>query len=100
LSGTLLPYGEQEGYTLLNGRIGFGAADKSWTVEIWGQNLTDEEYMQVAFNAPLQGTFFQSVPTASGPYAGTFYNPALDTGTYNAFLGAPRTLGVTLRLRY
>lgn len=92
----LLPLGEQEGYMLLNGRIGFGAPDKTWTVEFWGQNLTDEEYVQVAFNAPLQGTFFQSTIQPSG----NFYNPALDTGTYNAFLGAPRTLGVTLRLRY
>ena len=92
----LLPFGEQEGYMLLNGRIGFGAPDKSWTVEFWGQNLTDEEYVQVAFNAPLQGTFFQSTVQPNG----TFYNPALDTGTYDAFLGAPRTLGVTLRLKY
>jgi len=92
----LLPRGEQEGFGLLNGRIGLGSADGTWTVELWGQNLTDEEYMQVAFNAPLQGTFFQSTVQPNG----TFYNPALDTGTYNAFLGAPRTLGVTLRLRY
>ena len=56
--------------------------------------------MQVAFNAPLQGTSFQTTPTASGPYAGTFYNPALDSQLYNAFLGAPRTLGVTVRLKY
>ena len=50
----------------------------------------------MAFNAPLQGTFTQSTLQPNG----TFYNPALDTGTYNAFLGAPRTLGVTLRLKY
>ena len=31
---------------------------------------------------------------------GNFYNPSLDTQTYNAFLGAPRTWGVTLRVRY
>lgn len=92
----LLPLGEQEGFMLLNGRIGFGAPDKTWTVEFWGNNLLDEEYTQVAFNAPLQGTFFQSTLQPNG----TFYNPALDTGTYNAFLGAPRTLGVTLKVRY
>ncbi len=96
----LVPAKEQDGYALLNGRIGFGSADETWTIEIWGQNLTDEEYMQVAFNAPLQGTSFQTVPTASGPFAGTFYNPALDSQLYNAFLGQPRTLGVTLRLKY
>ena len=40
------------------------------------------------------------VQTASGPYAGTFYDPAFDTQTYNAYLGAPRTYGLTLKLRY
>ena len=54
----------------------------------------------MVFNGPLQGSAFQSTPTASGEYAGTFYDPAADTMTYNAFLGAPRTWGVTLRVRY
>lgn len=71
----LLPVKEQPGYGLINARVGIGAQDQSWALELWGQNLTDTNYMQVAFNAPLQG------------------------GTYNAFLGAPRTVGVTLRLR-
>jgi outer membrane receptor protein involved in Fe transport len=82
----LLPLGDQDGFFTMNGRIGIGASDHSWTVELWGNNLFDEEYVQVAFNGPLQGTF-------TG-------NPATDTGTYDAFLGAPRTLGVTLRLKY
>lgn len=92
----LLPAGIQQAMTLLNGRVSLGAADERWTVELWGQNLTDEEYYQVLFNAPLQGTAFQSTVQPNG----TFYNPALDTQTYNAFLGQPRTWGVTLRLRY
>jgi outer membrane receptor protein involved in Fe transport len=92
----LLPAGVQEAMTLVNGRIGFGSADERWTVEIWGNNLTDEEYNQVVFNAPLQGTAFQTTVQPNG----TYYNPALDTQTYNAFLGAPRTYGVTLRVRY
>jgi outer membrane receptor protein involved in Fe transport len=96
----LLPAKQQSAMTLLNGRVGFGAADHRWTVELWGQNLTDVKYKQVVFNGPLQGSAFQSTPTASGPYAGTFYNPALDSQTYDAFLGTPRTVGVTLRVRY
>jgi len=92
----LLPFGVQDGFFTMNGRIGIGASDKSWTVELWGNNLLDEDYVQVAFNGPLQGTFFQSTVQPNG----TFYNPALDTGTYDAFLGAPRTLGVTVRLKY
>jgi hypothetical protein len=96
----LLPYKQQDAFTTVNGRIVLGTEDERWTMEFWGQNLTDEEYTQVGFNAPLQGSAFQSTPTASGPYAGTFYNPALDTQTYNAFLGSPRTYGATLRFKY
>ena len=96
----LLPYKHQDGYTLLNGRVTVARADDRWAIEVWGQNLTDVEYTQVAYNAPAQGTFFQNTVTASGPYAGAYYNPALDTGTYNAFLGQPRTYGVTLRTKF
>jgi outer membrane receptor protein involved in Fe transport len=103
----LLPKKEQEALTLTNGRIGVGSADNRWKLEFWAQNLTDEHYKQVVFNGPIQGTFTQMPvaaggvgPTPSGPYAGTFYNPALDTGTYDAFLGQPRTYGVTLRVKY
>ena len=31
---------------------------------------------------------------------GTYYNQATDTATYNAFLGAPRTWGVTARFKF
>ena len=66
----------QDAYTLLNARIGIGPQDRRWALELWGQNLSDETYTQVAFNAPLQA------------------------GSVNAFLGAPRTYGLTLRMRY
>jgi iron complex outermembrane recepter protein len=45
-------------------------------LEAWAQNLTDEEYYQVVFDATLQ------------------------TGTLNAYLGAPRTYGLTLRMTF
>ena len=86
----LLPVGLQDAMTLFNGRVSLGSEDERWSVELWGQNLTDEEYYQVVFNGPFQGTAFASNP----------YSMATDTQTYNAFLGAPRTWGVTLRLRY
>ncbi|HEY5970383.1 MAG TPA: TonB-dependent receptor [Pseudoxanthomonas sp.] len=66
----------QGGYALVNARIGIGAKNQRWMLEFWGQNLTDETYKQVGFDAPLQ------------------------TGSWNAFLGAPRTYGMTLRLKY
>jgi iron complex outermembrane receptor protein len=96
----LLPYKQQDAMTLLNGRITFGSEDDRWTFEVWGQNLTDKEYIQVGYAAPLQGTAFQSTVQATGAYAGTFYNPALDTATYDAYLGQPRTYGVTFKVKY
>jgi iron complex outermembrane recepter protein len=70
------PEKEQEAYSVLNARVVVGRRDGRWDVELWSQNLTDAEYYQVAFDAPLQ------------------------TGTWNAFLGAPRTYGVTFRVKY
>ena len=92
----LLPYKMQDAMTLVNGRITLGAEDETWALDIWGQNLTDEEYMQVAINAPLQGSAFQTTVQPNG----TYFNPALDTQTYNAFMGQPRTYGATLRVKY
>jgi iron complex outermembrane receptor protein len=74
----------QDALTLINARIGFGAADESWMVELWSQNLTDEKYYQVAFDATLQGSSAGAVPTS----------------TVDAFLGAPRTYGLTARFRF
>jgi iron complex outermembrane recepter protein len=74
----------QDAMTLVNARIGFGADDEKWMVEAWAQNLTDEEYYQVAFDATLQGSSAGAVPTS----------------TVAAFLGAPRTYGVTARFKF
>ncbi|QTC87192.1 TonB-dependent receptor [Brevundimonas pondensis] len=92
----LLPYKMQDAMTLLNGRITLGSEDERWALDLWAQNLTDEEYKQVAINAPLQGSAFQSTVQPNG----TYFNPALDTQTYNAFMGQPRTYGLTLRVKY
>ncbi|WP_312146442.1 TonB-dependent receptor [Brevundimonas sp.] len=92
----LLPYKMQDAMTLVNGRITLGSEDERWALDIWAQNLTDEEYKQVAINAPLQGSAFQTTLQPNG----TYFNPALDTQTYNAFMGQPRTYGATLRVKY
>ena len=76
----LRPSKLQPAYTLLNGRIGISSPNDNWSLEIWGRNLTDQDYGQVMFDVPLQlGTL--------GP-------------TQGAFLGDPRTYGITLRARY
>ena len=85
-------------FTVVNGRVSIGSEDERWTVEVWGQNLLQEEYTQVGFAAPLQGTAFTNTTTPQAN--GTFYNQATDTATYNAYLGAPRTYGVTLKVKY
>jgi len=95
----LLPQGLQEGFTLLNGRVGLGTADERVRLELWGQNLTDEEYYQVVFNQTLQGSAFVTPNFAAGQLVAP-YNPATDTVTYGAFLGQPRTFGLTLRVKY
>ncbi|PIB95761.1 TonB-dependent receptor [Caulobacter sp. X] len=89
----LFPPKVQKSYTVVNGRVGLGSADERWTMELWAQNLLNEKYMQVAFNGPLQGSSGLSATQST-------YNAALDTITYDAFLGAPRTYGVTLRSRF
>ncbi|WP_312594879.1 TonB-dependent receptor [Brevundimonas sp.] len=94
----LLPYKHQDAFTVVNGRVSIGSEDERWTVEVWGQNLLQEEYTQVGFAAPLQGTAFTNTTTPQAN--GTFYNQATDTATYNAYLGAPRTYGVTLKVKY
>ena len=60
-------------------------SNKRWMVEFWALNLTDEEYAQVGFDAPLQNV---------SPAPGDPFN------SYNAFLGAPRTYGMTFRFSY
>lgn len=72
----LAPQKIQDALTLVNARTGFGAEDESWMIEAWAQNLTDEEYYQVVFDAPLQ------------------------TGSFDAFLGAPQTYGLTARFKF
>jgi outer membrane receptor protein involved in Fe transport len=89
----LLPAKDQDAFTLVNGRVGLGTADGKWTVELWAQNLTDEDYLQVGFNGPLQGSSGVATPTST-------YNPAADTLTYMGFLGAPRTWGLTLKAAF
>ncbi|MFT4090984.1 MAG: TonB-dependent receptor, partial [Asticcacaulis sp.] len=92
----LIPFKMQDSYTLVNARFGIGAPDQRWMLEVWAQNLTDESYKQVVINAPMQGVGFQTTVQPNG----TYYNPTLDSNTYDAFMGQPKTYGVTLRVKY
>ena len=80
------PEKAQEAFTVFNARLGFGASDERWMVELWGQNIFDKDYVQVGFDGPLQAVGSSQ--------------PNDPMNTYNAFLGAPAMYGVTLRVRY
>ncbi|MXO54957.1 TonB-dependent receptor [Erythrobacter pelagi] len=78
-TGSDLLYGkEQDGFAIVNGRIGVTNIADRFAVEGWVQNLFDVDYTQVAFNtgfvAPQQ--------------------------TYSAFLAEPRTYGITVRGKF
>jgi iron complex outermembrane receptor protein len=63
----------QDAFTLVNARVGIGGEDDQWSVEAFAANLFNTDYYQVVVGSPLQA------------------------GAFTAFLGAPRTYGVTLR---
>jgi outer membrane receptor protein involved in Fe transport len=85
----------QKAFTVVNARAGVHGSGDAWGIEIWAQNLFDKNFKQVAFDTPIQGSC-----TARGAEAG-FCSPIPNTSTqlYSAFLGEPRTFGVTLRGR-
>ncbi len=69
------PITDNDAFAIFNGRIAVGPQSERWSVELWGQNLTDEFYYVGAFAPPLQNS--------------TVIYP-----------NAPLTYGVTLRARY
>lgn len=75
----------QEGFIVLNARLGVGDIDDGWRVELFARNLLDKEYLQVGFDGPLQG---------SGTARNTFLP---NTQTFNGFLAEPRMFGVNVR---
>ena len=87
----LAPEKKQDGFALVNARVGIRGKDQIWAIEVWAQNVFDKQYIQVAFNTPFQG-------------AGSSANVANFGGTgnalYSAFLAEPRTYGLTLRSRF
>ena len=78
-TGSDLLYGkEQDGYAIVNGRIGLTNIADRFAVEGWVQNLFDVDYTQVAVNTP-------------------FVAPQQ---TFSAYLAEPRTYGITVRGKF
>jgi iron complex outermembrane receptor protein len=72
----LKPQKLQSSYGILNARLALESPDSKWGVEIWGNNLADKGYYQVAFDAPFQ---YQQI---------------------DSFMGDPRTFGITFRVKF
>ena len=87
----LAPEKAQDGYALVNARIGLRGKNQAWAVELWAQNVFNKDYIQVAFNTPFQG---------AGSRANTAAYGTTSNALYSAFLAEPRTYGVTLRSRF
>ncbi len=88
----LFPQKGQDGYALVNARVGVRGPDEKWALEFWAQNLFNKDYAQVAFNSPFQAG------TTSAP----FVDPQYPDGRqlFSMFLAEPRTYGVTLRGKF
>jgi iron complex outermembrane recepter protein len=81
----------QDSFAVVNARIGVEGPGDRWGIELWAQNLFNKNYVQVAFDTPVQGT---PGSTTRAVEKGFFTRA---TQLYSAFLGEQRTFGVTLR---
>lgn len=88
----LFPQKEQDGFAVFNARVGLRGPDEAWGIELWGQNIFNQDYAQVAFNAPFQG----------GQSSAPFVDPQYPGGRqiFSQFLAEPRTYGITLRGKF
>jgi iron complex outermembrane receptor protein len=80
---------------VVNARLGIRGPEQRWSLEVWAQNLLDQDYQQVAFNAPFQGS-------NSRAHITNFGAPAFATANqlFASFLAEPRTYGITGRFRF
>ncbi|MEH3159868.1 MAG: TonB-dependent receptor [Sphingomonas taxi] len=88
----LFPQKEQDGYAIVNARIGIRTPDEKFSLEFWAQNLTNVQYAQVAFNSPFQ----------EGGVSPAFQDPQYPGGRqlFSQYLAEPRTYGATIRARF
>ncbi|GGE86700.1 TonB-dependent receptor [Sphingomonas prati] len=87
----LFPEKAQEGFAVVNARIGLRGPANAWALELWGQNIFDKQYQQVAFNAPFQGANSVAQTQAFGVTANQLFA---------SYLAEPRTFGVTARTKF
>ncbi|WP_262692250.1 TonB-dependent receptor [Kordiimonas aestuarii] len=66
----------QDAYFLVGASVGVGDIDGAWSLQLWARNLLNEAYVLDTFDSTIPG------------------------GSLNAYIGDPRTYGLTLRFRY
>jgi len=82
----------QVAFITANARIGIYGPERRWGIELWGQNIFDELYEQVAADAPGQGSgTFRAVQRGLAATANQ---------VFITFPAEPRTYGVTLRTKF
>ncbi len=92
----LFPEKEQDSYALVNARVGVRGPGQRWAIELWAQNLFNQNYQQVAFNAPFQGGNSVAQVQAFGATQG--FGTA--NQIFTSYLAEPRTFGLTGRFRF
>ncbi|WP_088181682.1 TonB-dependent receptor [Sphingobium sp. Z007] len=88
----LFPEKRQDGYAIVNARVGIRGPDQRWAVEFWGQNIFNQNYTQVAFSSPLQSSSPATSTTGQFSAGAPMANQLI-----SAYLAEPRTYGITLR---
>ncbi|MBI1198036.1 MAG: TonB-dependent receptor [Phenylobacterium sp.] len=80
--------GVDDSFTLYSGRITLTGPDKSWTMALFGDNLTNEHYFRGAkFVQTLDSIFGVRIPATGGTL-------------YRGYVGAPRTWGIRVTKTY
>ncbi len=88
----LFPEKRQDGYAIVNARVGIRGKDQRWAIEFWGQNIFNQDFTQVAFSSPLQSS--SPATSTTGQFAA---GAPIANQLISAYLAEPRTYGITLR---
>jgi iron complex outermembrane recepter protein len=91
----------QDGFAVANARVGIRGAEQRWAIEFWANNVLNEQFQQVSFDAPLQGGSIPASQAVGG--STTAVRRGFIAGNnqlYGVFLGEPRTYGVTARFKF
>jgi len=91
----LFPEKAQDGFAIVNARIGIRGPQQRWAVEFWGQNIFNQNYRQVAFSSPLQSSSPSTSTTGQFALGAPMANQLI-----SAYLAEPRTYGITLRGKF